>query len=56
MLILIPVLLLVLLAGLAVLKRIWRPVAVKMKGRDRNKPCPCGFGSKYKTCCGEYAK
>ena len=26
----------------------------EMKGRDRNKPCPCGSGKKYKKCCGEY--
>ena len=26
--------------------------AKKMKGRDRNKPCPCGSGKKYKKCCG----
>lgn len=25
-----------------------------MKGRDRNKPCPCGSGKKYKKCCGRY--
>ncbi|MEE3717351.1 SEC-C domain-containing protein [Tumidithrix elongata RA019] len=24
----------------------------KMKGRDRNLPCPCGSGKKYKKCCG----
>ena len=24
----------------------------KMKGRDRNKPCPCGSGKKFKNCCG----
>ena len=24
----------------------------KMKGRDRNNPCPCGSGKKYKRCCG----
>lgn len=24
----------------------------KMKGHDRNKPCPCGSGRKYKRCCG----
>ena len=24
----------------------------KMKGADRNKPCPCGSGKKYKKCCG----
>jgi SEC-C motif len=23
-----------------------------MKGKDRNKPCPCGSGRKYKNCCG----
>lgn len=26
--------------------------AEKMKGRDRNKPCPCGSGKKFKYCCG----
>ncbi len=25
----------------------------KMKGRDRNTPCPCGSGKKYKKCCGK---
>lgn len=25
----------------------------KMKGRDRNKPCPCGSGKKFKNCCGK---
>lgn len=24
----------------------------RMKGKDRNKPCPCGSGKKYKKCCG----
>ena len=24
----------------------------QMKGRDRNAPCPCGSGKKYKRCCG----
>jgi len=24
----------------------------KMKGRDRNSPCPCGSGKKFKNCCG----
>ena len=28
-----------------------RPVQ-SMKGRDRNTPCPCGSGKKYKKCCG----
>ena len=23
-----------------------------VKGRDRNKPCPCGSGKKFKKCCG----
>jgi hypothetical protein len=23
-----------------------------MKGRERNKPCPCGSGKKLKRCCG----
>jgi hypothetical protein len=23
-----------------------------MKGRNRNPPCPCGSGRKYKQCCG----
>jgi preprotein translocase subunit SecA len=23
-----------------------------MKGRERNSPCPCGSGRKYKRCCG----
>lgn len=23
-----------------------------MRGKDRNKPCPCGSGRKYKKCCG----
>lgn len=25
---------------------------IAVKGRDRNKPCPCGSGLKYKKCCG----
>lgn len=25
----------------------------KMKGRNRNTPCPCGSGKKYKKCCGK---
>lgn len=28
------------------------PIAPAMKGRDRNRPCPCGSGRKYKRCCG----
>lgn len=27
---------------------------ISVKGRDRNKPCPCGSGLKYKKCCGKY--
>ncbi len=26
--------------------------STKMKGRERNLPCPCGSGIKYKKCCG----
>jgi hypothetical protein len=26
--------------------------AKSMKGADRNSPCPCGSGKKYKKCCG----
>ena len=26
--------------------------AIKMKGSDRNMPCPCGSGHKLKNCCG----
>ena len=26
--------------------------ACSMKGRDRNSPCPCGSGKKFKKCCG----
>ena len=26
--------------------------ARNMKGRDRNSPCPCGSGKKFKRCCG----
>lgn len=25
----------------------------RMKGRNRNEPCPCGSGRKYKRCCGD---
>lgn len=28
------------------------PTARNMKGRDRNSPCPCGSGKKFKKCCG----
>jgi hypothetical protein len=26
--------------------------AIRMKGSERNKPCPCGSGLKLKRCCG----
>jgi len=28
------------------------PKTVRMKGRNRNSPCPCGSGRKFKKCCG----
>ena len=28
------------------------PTALNVKGRDRNLPCPCGSGTKFKKCCG----
>ena len=30
------------------------PVTIVLKGRDRNKPCPCGSGFKAKKCCGKW--
>ena len=24
----------------------------RMSGKDRNNPCPCGSGKKFKKCCG----
>lgn len=29
-----------------------RPTEPKISGRDRNRPCSCGSGKKYKNCCG----
>jgi hypothetical protein len=29
-----------------------RPIKISMKGDERNKPCPCGSGKKFKKCCG----
>ncbi len=29
------------------------PKVKRMKGSDRNNPCPCGSGKKYKNCCGK---
>lgn len=26
-------------------------ILMKPKGRNRNKPCPCGSGKKFKKCC-----
>lgn len=26
---------------------------IKMNGNNRNKPCPCGSGKKFKKCCGK---
>jgi len=26
---------------------------ITMKGAERNMPCPCGSGKKYKKCCGK---
>jgi hypothetical protein len=39
-------------------KELEYPVELKrstgtMKGRDRNKPCFCGSGKKFKKCCGQ---
>ncbi len=33
-------------------RRVVTPVPIHMKGRDRNAPCPCGSGKKFKRCCG----
>lgn len=30
-----------------------KTVFPKLKGRNRNEPCPCGSGLKYKKCCGK---
>jgi len=29
-----------------------QPVYAKVQGRDRNQPCQCGSGRKFKKCCG----
>ena len=31
-----------------------RELIPEQKGGDRNKPCPCGSGKKYKKCCGKF--
>lgn len=40
------------LAKRMTIPRVFYPNALKMKGRDRNKPCPCGSDKKFKNCCG----
>jgi len=30
-------------------------VKIGMKGSERNMPCPCGSGRKFKNCCGKYS-
>ena len=42
-----------LLAQRTMESRTFFPDKQKMKGRDRNKPCPCGSGKKFKNCCGK---
>jgi hypothetical protein len=32
-----------------------KEIMKRMKGRDRNSPCPCGSGKKYKKCHGQQA-
>lgn len=34
-------------------ERVQAQSAPQMKGRDRNKPCFCGSGKKFKKCCGK---
>ena len=41
------------LAKRTMISRTFYPDNLKMKGRDRNKPCPCGSGKKFKNCCGK---
>ncbi|MBM4086922.1 MAG: hypothetical protein FJ272_19205, partial [Planctomycetes bacterium] len=33
-------------------KKPWRRVSVLSSKIDRNSPCPCGSGRKFKKCCG----
>ncbi len=35
-----------------ILDHISRSRGISLKGSDRNKPCPCGSGKKFKICCG----
>ena len=30
-----------------------KPISMKKKGCNSNKPCPCGSGKKFKKCCGK---
>ena len=32
----------------------YKATGLRIKGADRNSPCPCGSGKKYKNCCGKY--
>ena len=41
------------LAKRTMISRTFYPDNFKMKGRDRNKPSPCGSGKKFKNCCGK---
>ena len=41
-----------LLSKRSMVEKHFYPEPPKMKGRDRNKPCPCGSGRKFKNCCG----
>ena len=31
----------------------YKATGIHIKGADRNSPCPCGSGKKYKNCCGK---
>ncbi len=42
-----------LLAERQISQRTYFAERLKMKGRDRNKLCPCGSGKKLKRCCGK---
>lgn len=41
-----------LLSKRSMVEKHFYPEPPRMKGRDRNKPCPCGSGRKFKNCCG----
>lgn len=40
-------------AGIAEIKRMLKPMPVEVRkvGNNRNLPCPCGSGRKFKKCC-----